>query len=778
MPHKRVGMTTTKKNQTASHWGVFSVTTNAAGDVVGVEGLKQDPDPSPLIHGLPELVDSPLRIDRPYVRAGYLRGRESAPHNRGGEAFVPVDWDTALGMVEAELRRVKAEFGNTAIYGGSYGWASAGRFHHSPSVLKRFLGLHGGYVDKTGNHSYGAALGVMPYILGRSDIPHLVVPWEIVVKHTELIVMFGGAAAKNTQIDNGGAVRHGNAPWRQQARNAGIEVVNISPSKKDLPDDLGPQWLALRPNTDVALMLGLAHTLVEEGLQDRAFLARYCSGYPRFEQYLLGKSDGLPKNAAWAAGISGVDAATIKALARRMASKRTLITTSWSVQRGDHGEQPVWMTVTLAAMLGQIGLPGRGFSIGFGATNSASAARPHVLPRPTLPLGPNPVRQHFPVGRVADLLLRPGEQLEHNGKVLQIPDIKLVYSAGGNPFHHNTNLNRFLAGWQRPDTIIVHEPWWNPVARHADIVLPATTPMERNDILATELQGAYVAMYKTRAPYKSARNDFDIFAELASRLGFGDAYTEGRDEMGWLRHMYDEACASARKDGFAPPEFEEFWERGLYEFPMPDAPAVLLGNFRQDPDACPLKTPSGKIEIFSETVAGYGYEECPGHPAWREPYEWLGSDKVQRYPFHLLSNQPATRLHSQLDPARLSQATKIGGREPIEIAAADARARGIANGDTVRVFNARGAFLAGAVLVDHLYPGVLQIATGAWFDPAQGGKPGALEKGGNPNVVTLDKGTSRLTQCSAAQTVLVDLEKVTDAPRVTSYDLPEIAVPD
>src|SRR5690606_4701041 len=131
------------------------------------------------------------------------------------------------------------------------------------------------------------------------------------------------------------------------------------------------------------------------------------------------------------------------------------------------------------------------------------------------------------------------------------------------------------------------------------------------------------------------------------------------------------------------------------EFPMPDEPAILLGDFRLDPDASPLNTPSGKIEIFSETVAAYGYEECPGHPVWREPYEWLGSDKVQRYPFHLLSNQPAVRLHSQLDPARLSQSTKIGGREPIEIAAADARARGIADGDTVRVFNARGAFLAG-----------------------------------------------------------------------------------
>ncbi len=141
---------------------------------------------------------------------------------------------------------------------------------------------------------------------------------------------------------------------------------------------------------------------------------------------------------------------------------------------------------------------------------------------------------------------------------------------------------------------------------------------------------------------------------------------------------------------------------------------------------------------------------------------------------HLLSNQPTNRLHSQLDPASASRKDKIDGREPIAIHPADAKARNILNGDVVRIFNDRGAFLAAAVLADHLTPGVLQIATGAWYDPLHSGQPGALDKHGNPNLVTLDKGTSRLAQGSIAQTALVDIERYENAPPATPFELPPI----
>lgn len=759
--------------QTASHWGVYNVETTPGGDIVGASPLARDPAPSTYFRGLPEIVRSELRIDQPYIREGYLRAREGARQSRGAEPFVPVSWETALDLVENELRRVKAQFGNTAIYGGSYGWASAGRLHHAPGVMKRFLGLNGGYVDKLGNHSFGAAMHIMPYVIGRGDIPQLAMPWPLIVDHTRLIVMFGGANLKNTQIGSGGAVLHETRDWFSKAGAAGIAFVNISPSRQDVADVVASEWLPIRPNTDVALMLGLAHTLATEGLHNRAFLDRYCVGYAPFERYLLGESDGQPKSADWASAITEIDADVIRTLARRMAATRTLITTSWSVQRADHGEQPVWMTVVLAAMLGQIGLPGGGFSFGLAATSGMATPLPTGIPRPALPTGANPVTGHVPVGCVSEMLLNPGAEVDYNGRTIRFPDIKLIYSVGGNPFHHNTNLNRFLQAWQRPDTVIAHEPWWSPVAKFADIVLPATTTLERNDIQASDLSRFCVAMYKVIDPVAKSRNDIDIFAELADRLGFREAYTEGRSEMDWLAHMYERMREHARGKQYDVPPFEEFWREGILEFPEPTDCPVFLGAFRGDPERHRLPTPSGKIEIFSETISGFGYDDCPPHPAWLEPAEWLGRETPSRYPLHLLSNQPSTRLHSQLDPAPLSRRSKIAGREPVHMNAQDAAARRLKSGDVVRVFNDRGAFLAAVNIVDGLRPGVVQVATGAWYDPLQAGVPGSLEKHGNPNVVTSDNGTSRLGQSSTAQTALVEIELCPEPPAVTAFDRPD-----
>jgi biotin/methionine sulfoxide reductase len=558
-----------KTVQTASHWGVYNVAVDDTGKIVSSSAPAFDPNPSPLFRGLPELVHSEHRIDQPYARESFLRERGRSRHKRGRDRFVPVGWDDALTIIEEELRRITTAFGNESIYGGSYGWASAGRLHHSPSVLKRFLGLNGGYVDKLGNHSFGAALHVLPYVIGSGDVLRHAMPWPLIVEHTRLIVMFGGAHLKNAQLDSGGTVIHDTTDWFKRAHAAGIEIVNISPARDDVWDEVRSSWISLRPNTDVALMLGLAHTLVAEGLHDRAFLDRYCEGYSRFEDYLLGRYDGQPKNARWASEITGVAEAEIKNLARRMAMTRTLITMSWSIQRAHHGEQPTWMTVALAALLGQIGLPGGGFSFGLAAIVGIGVPLPPNLPRPTLPLGTNAIKNHVPVGRIADMLLRPGEELPYNGRVIRFPDIRLIYSVGGNPFHHNTNLNRFVEAWQRPEAVFVHEPFWSPAAKFSDIVLPATTTLERNDIQAADLSRFYVAMRKAIEPVAQSRNDFHIFAELSERLGFGDAYTEGRDEMGWLRHMYDGAAERAAKLEYNMPSFDEFWDVGLYEFPQP-----------------------------------------------------------------------------------------------------------------------------------------------------------------------------------------------------------------
>jgi biotin/methionine sulfoxide reductase len=624
--------------------------------------------------------------------------------------------------------------------------------------------MAGGYTRSVNSYSYATAEVILPRIIGTlRDVLDQATDWSSIAEDGELVVMFGGIPLKNSQVNSGGVGAHRTREWLERCRDAGVRFVYLGPLREDAADFLDAQWLPLRPNTDAAVMLGLAHTLVAENLHDRDFLARYCTGFDHFLPYLMGESDGQPKDAAWAAEISGLDAEAIRDLARRMARHRTMVSVSWSLQRQDRGEQPYWMAVTLAAMLGQIGLPGGGFGCGYGAVHGIGM--PCTQFRfASVSQGQRPIDSFIPVARITELLERPGGTLDYDGRTIALPDIRMVYWAGGNPFHHHQDLNRMLRAWRKPETVVVHEPHWNALARHADIVLPATTPLERNDIAATTLDPFITAMHQAIAPIGEARNDHDIFKDLARRLGFEDAFTEGRSEMEWLRHLYDRSRQDAARQGLELPSFEAFWEQGTIELPAPDRPRVLLEEFRADPDAHPLVTPSGKIEIFSEAIESFGYDDCPGHPIWLEPAEWLGSPEVERYPLHLISNQPRTRLHSQLDHGITSLKGKVAGREPALMHPKDAAVRGIEDGAVVRLFNDRGQCLAGALISEAVQPGVVVLPTGAWYDSLEPGVPGTLEVHGNPNVLTMDKGTSRLGQGPSAHSCLVEVERFEGAP--------------
>jgi len=281
------------------------------------------------------------------------------------------------------------------------------------------------------------------------------------------------------------------------------------------------------------------------------------------------------------------------------------------------------------------------------------------------------------------------------------------------------------------------------------------------------------AMHQAIPPVGQARNDVDILADLADAAGYRAQYTEQRDESAWLQHLYGrwrQACAG---HGIEVPDFDRFWSQGYVELPPPEKDYVQFADFHADPEANPLNTPSGKVEIFSETISSFGYEETPGHAVWREPREYLGSPLAATYPLHLLSFQPSTRLHGQLDSGRVAAADKIEGREPIRMNPADAAARGLRDGQVVRVFNARGAVAAGLRVTEDIRPGVVAMATGAWWNPATPGASDAACLHGNPNVLTHDYGTSRLGQGSAAQSCLVQIEAWACAlPPVTVHTPP------
>jgi len=762
---------------TMAHWGTYEVEYDDRGAAAKLHPFARDPDPSPIgLHMLSDEVTR-LRVRRPAIRRSWLEhGPGAAPEARGHEAFVEVPWDEAEELVARELDRVRTAHGNRAIFGGSYGWSSAGRFHHAQSQVHRFLNSLGGYVRHQDSYSLGAARVLMPHIVASmEELMAAHTSWDVLARDCKLFVSFGGVPHKNAQINAGGATIHHVKAGLRAMHSAGARFVNVTPTADDL-DTGGPvEWLAIRPNTDAAMLLALAHTLVAEDLHDRAFLARCTVGFDKFRPYLMGETDGQPKDAAWASAICGIPAARIVSLAREMAATRTMITIGWSLQRSHHGEQPFWALVTLACLLGQIGLPGGGFGCGYGPVNlMGSGAARHS--GPTLPQGVNKVADFIPVARFCDMLLRPGDGFDYNGKRHAYPDIRLIYWAGGNPFHHHQDLNRLRQAWRKPETIVVHEQFWTPAAHMADIVLPATTTLERDDIGYGTREPFMIAMKRARPPVGEARDDYTIFAGIARRLGAGDAYTEGRDAGQWLRHLYEEARQKSARSGVALPAFDDFWQIGLAETAPPAEPPVMLAAFRGDPAAHPLKTPSGRIEIWSEKIASFGYEDCPPHACWLEPAEWLGSPQAARYPLHMLSDQPADKLHSQLDHSPHARATKVRGRQPATIHPDDAAARGIADGDTIRIHNERGACLAGARLSDRIRRGVIRLSTGAWFDPEQSGSNRPLEKHGNPNALTLDIGASKLSQGCIAQTCLVEIERLdAPVPAVTAHRLPEFA---
>ncbi|OED38129.1 hypothetical protein AB833_20835 [Chromatiales bacterium (ex Bugula neritina AB1)] len=774
--------TNSKIYPTSTHWGNYLLEKND-GRISAVRPVDSDTNPSPIGRSLIDSQHRGCRIARPAIRKGYLQKQwRSDGSQRGIDPFIEVPWDEALDIAAQALEHVKKEHGNESIYGGSYGWASAGRFHHSQSQLHRFLKQFGGYTGSVQSYSTGGAFVILPHVMGlpSGELMKQAPSVEDVARHARLVVSFGGISMKNMQINQGGIGNHSARDQLTSLRQSGVDVVCVSPVRADTPEFLNADWWPLIPNTDVALMLGLAHTLYSEGLHDSAFLQSHCTGFEKFRDYLTGATDGQSKDATWAASICDIEVDKIRKLARRMASAPTLLSISWSLQRTEHGEQPYWMITTLAAMLGNIGLPGQGIGYGYGCIHNFGFAGRHPLPFKAgeFEQGPNPVENFIPVARVADMLLEPRGEYVFNGQARSYPDIRLVYWAGGNPFHHHQDLNRLRLAWSKPETIIVHEPVWTATARYADIVFPATTALEREDFACGTSDLFLSPMHKVLDPYEDSRDDYAVFSALSSRLGFAETFTENRTAREWLEQLWQTTVERAARCEVTLPDFETFWNGGQIALDSTQAPAIefSIEKFRRDPVAHPLPTPSGKIELYSETLAGFNLPDCGGHARWQEKEEIAGSERASKYPLALNSNQPVTRLHSQYDFGSTSVKTKKQQRETARLNPHDAASRSISNGDIIKLYNDRGACLASAVISDGVRPGVVVLPTGAWYNPQDARVYDSLEVHGNPNVLTRDVGTSSLAQATSAHSCLIEVERYDDElPEVTVFEQPEFA---
>ena len=351
----------------ASHWGAFLAEVEE-GRLVGTRPFEHDPSPSALVEAWPEMVYSPLRITRPHVRKGYLAKDGGA--GRGRDEYLPISWQEAFELGAKALSDTRQKHGNSAISGGSYGWSSAGRVHHARNGLRRFLNAFGGAIYQWSNYSYGAADAMVPHIVGEPEAMSApLTEFSQIAQHGRMILAFGGLPAKNWAVQSGGSGVHAHAGHMQALIDAGIEVITVSPYGGDHPEGVAGAWQKIIPNSDTALMLALMVQLDRDGTSDDDFLDRYTSGIDDLRAYLHGAKDGVAKGPEWAEALTGIPAAEIIALARKLVANPVMLTATWSLQRAENGEQPFWALIALAAMLGRIGLPGQGYAFGYGSMN-------------------------------------------------------------------------------------------------------------------------------------------------------------------------------------------------------------------------------------------------------------------------------------------------------------------------------------------------------------------------------------------------------------------------
>lgn len=519
--------------------------------------------PNPLQSVTMDLIDgaNTNRIKAPMVRRSYLEKKVNHRELRGRDEWVEISYEKAIELVSKELKRVREQKGANGIYGGSYWWKFSGNLHNSRTLLQRFLKMGGGFVGSYGDYSTGAAQVILPYVLGTLEVYEQQTSWPLVLEHSEVVVIWGANPIDTLRIawtstDNQGL------EYFNKLKNSGKTILCIDPIRSNTVDFFGSKakHIAPFPNTDVALMLGIIHTMLKNDKYDKDFIQDYTEGFEVFKDYVLGKKDGVIKDAKWAEGICGVYEAEIKALADLFYSHRTMLMAGWNMQRQHHGEQPHWMMVTLACMIGQIGLPGGGFGFSYHYSNGG-------VPTTNAPviggmsLGQddgggaewlkNSASISIPVARIADCLLNPGKTIDYNGRKITYPDIDFIYWVGGNPFVHHQDTNTLVKAWKRPSTIVVNEMYWTPTAKMADIIFPITTPYERNDLT---MSGDYsnLSIYPMKqaiAPKYKAKSDYEVFCDLARAAGFGARYSEGKSEMEWLKEFYSSAYNQAKKAG-------------------------------------------------------------------------------------------------------------------------------------------------------------------------------------------------------------------------------------
>ncbi|WP_413110787.1 DMSO/selenate family reductase complex A subunit [Thaumasiovibrio sp. DFM-14] len=695
-------------------------------------------------------VYNPDRLKYPMKRVG----------KRGEGKFERISWEEATKTIAAELKRVHETYGPESVY-NQYG---TGAYYHTQGreVWLRLLGKSGGYLNYFNSYSTAQINGMTPFTWGKYAGSHFTE-----IEDSDLVVLFG-LNLSETRMSGGGQVEE----MRRALEKSGARVIVIDPRYTDSSIVQGAEWLAIRPTTDAALVAGLIHTMVKEDLLNEAQIDKYAIGFTRdtlpnsakqngsYKDYVMGTGpDGVEKTPQWAAKITGIPAERILQLGREIGrAKACFISQGWGPQRHHNGEHTVHAIQSLTVISGHFGRAG---------TNTGNWPYSTRYGVPLIPKGTNPVKTAIPVFSWTDAIANPevftpethglkgAETLQHG--------IKFMINQAGNVLgNQHGDLNRtreILADENKCEFIVVIDNHMTPTAKYADILLPETTYLEANDLVdnsyASGSNHFMISMENVIEPMWEVRSTYDICADIARHLGIEQDFTEGRTQAQWIEKHY----ADIRKKRPYLPEFKEVKSIGVIDQQRAKKEdSIAFADFYNDPIAHPLKTASGKFEIFATKVQervdtwtlpeGDRMSAIPEYIAVRNSHMDLATKKD--YPLQMTGFHTKGHTHSSYASVGiLAEAVP----DEIWINPIDAQARGIENGDMVHVFNQYGKVLIPAKVTNRVLPDVTAMPQGAWSVVKNG-----VDIGGCINSLT-SQYFSPITKGNPQHTNLVDIKK-------------------
>ncbi len=707
-------------------------------------------------HSVRQRIYNPDRLKYPMKRVG----------KRGSGEFEQITWEEAFDLVANKLKDVVEQYGNEAIYlnygTGTLGALVAKSWPPSATPIARLMNCYGGYLNHYGDYSAAQLETAFPYMYGGGWVTTNSIED---IANTKLIVYFGLNPSETRM--SGGGMTYSLQEFKKQSN---AKMIVIDPRYTDTAVLAADEWVPIHPGTDAALVSAMAYVMITENLHDQAFLDTYTVGFDKehmpegyadqdsYKDYILGTgADGTAKTPEWAAPITGIPAERIVQLAREIAlTKPCYVAQGWGIQRQANGEHSCRAVAMIPILTGNVGIRGGGT----GARDSGFGIG--VSGFPTLQ---NPVATSISVFNWPDAITRATEMTALTDGVrgkdkLEVP-IKFIWNYAGNALinqHADVNVTRkILEDESLVEMIVVVDVHMTPSAKFADILLPDTTNFEKIDITEngdTGNMGYAIFTDQAIEPMFEARHVYDMCQEIAQRLGVEEQFTEGKTVEDWLKASVEQTRAS--DPNF--PDYETFRQMGIYKVTNPGDPYIAYQEFREDPEANPLDTPSGKIEVFSARVHDIGQtwtleegDVISGLPIFVPTWEGITDPLREKFPLQLIGHHYKQRTHSTYGnvPWMKEAAPQEVWMNPI-----DADARGIQHGDLVYVFNDRGRTHVPVKVTNRIMPGVASLPEGAWYNPDANG----VDQNGCVNILTRYR-PSAFAKGDPMHTVLVEIEK-------------------